>query len=108
MTIRRTTTLLMSGLVATLVGSTGAHAAGWDTPILYSAQHMGMGGAAIAYVDDPSAMFHNPAGLGRTEGLTLMANLSVIFGTITSSPEGVDSARDIESENILSTPPLVG
>lgn len=107
MTIRRTT-LLMSALGVALVGTTGAHAAGWDTPILYSAQHMGMGGAAIAYVDDPSAMFHNPAGLGLTEGLTLMGNLSVIFGTITSSPERTDTARDIESENILSTPPLIG
>ncbi len=63
-----------------------AAAGGFDTPILYSARHMGMGGAAIGYVDEPSAMFHNPAGLSGVSGLELTLNLSPIVGEITTSP----------------------
>jgi long-subunit fatty acid transport protein len=47
---------------------------------------MGMGGTAIGYVNDPSSMFHNPAGLGGIRGLELMANISPLTGSITSSP----------------------
>jgi len=92
--------------LAALLGASPAYAAGWDTPILYSAEHMGMGGAAIAYVDDPSAMFHNPAGLVRTHGLTLMANGSLLFGGLRASPS--DSQRSIETEPQLALAPLVG
>jgi len=70
-----------------------AHAGGYDTPILYSARHMGMGGTAIGYVNDPSALFHNPAGLGGVRGLEVFANISPLMGTITTSPgSGEDSA----------------
>jgi long-subunit fatty acid transport protein len=81
-------------------------AAGYDTPILYSAQHMGMGGAAIGYVDDPSAMFHNPAGLARSMGLSLMLNATLITGEIRSAPEA--SLGDLTSEPIVAVAPLVG
>jgi long-chain fatty acid transport protein len=76
-----------------------AHAAGYDTPILYSARHQGMGGTAIGYVDDPSATFHNPAGLSGVDGLGLLGDLSLILGSVQSSPErGITS---IESEPVL-------
>jgi long-subunit fatty acid transport protein len=69
-----------------------AFAGGYDTPILYSARHMGMGGTAIGYVNDPSALFHNPAGLGGVRGLEGIANFSPLTGSITSSPgSGPDS-----------------
>ncbi|MFT7580768.1 MAG: long-chain fatty acid transport protein [Myxococcota bacterium] len=93
-------------LLGASFGAPSAWAGGYDTPILYSAEHMGMGGAAISYVDDPSAMFHNPAGLARTHGLTLMANASILFGTITSTP--TDFSGTVESEGILSVAPLIG
>lgn len=32
---------------------------------------LGMGGASVAWVDDASAMFHNPAGLGRIRSLSI-------------------------------------
>ncbi|PKN56768.1 MAG: hypothetical protein CVU56_14380 [Deltaproteobacteria bacterium HGW-Deltaproteobacteria-14] len=91
--------------LATLFGASSALAAGWDTPILYSAEHMGMGGAAIGYVDDPSAIFHNPAGIVRTEGLTLMANATFILGSITSSP--APDPTNVESEPIVAVAPLI-
>ncbi len=101
--MRKLATLIALG---TAFGSSPALSGGYDTPILFSAQHMGMGGAAIGYVDDPSAIFHNPAGLARTHGLTLMANVSLLTGTITASPEA--TARSVESNQILSVAPLVG
>jgi long-chain fatty acid transport protein len=70
------------------LGSSRAHAGGFDTPILYTARHMGMGGAAVGYVDDPSALFHNPAGLSGVEGLEVLGDLSLLMGRITSSPGG--------------------
>ena len=63
-----------------------AAAGGYDTPMLYSARHLGMGGTAVAGVDDPSAMFHNPAGLAGTEKLTLMGDFSLLVGDITANP----------------------
>ncbi|MBU0551205.1 outer membrane protein transport protein [Myxococcota bacterium] len=93
-------------LLSTIFGASSALSSGWDTPILYSAEHMGMGGAAIAYADDPSAIYHNPAGLARTQGLTLMLDASWLYGSITSSP-----TRDqitIDSEAINSVAPLLG
>ncbi|MBI5611315.1 MAG: outer membrane protein transport protein [Deltaproteobacteria bacterium] len=63
-----------------------AQAAGYDTPMLYSARHMGMGGAAISYVDDPSAIFHNPAGLANIQGGAVLADFSPLIGTIQGSP----------------------
>ena len=59
-----------------------AGAAGFDTPILYTARHQAMGGTAIAYVADPSAGFHNPAGLQGVEGLGLLADFSLILGKV--------------------------
>jgi len=91
--------------LATLLSASPAFAAGWDTPILYSAEHMGMGGAAIGYVDDPSAIFHNPAGLVRTQGLTLMVDATFIYGNITSSPEA--EPTNVDSEPIVAVAPLI-
>ena len=91
--------------LAPLLASGAARAAGWDTPILYSAEHMGMGGAAIGYVDDPSAIFHNPAGLAATRGLTLMANATFILSTITSSPKA--DIVNVDSEPITALAPLI-
>jgi long-subunit fatty acid transport protein len=67
-----------------------ANAGGYDTPILYSARHMGMAGTAIGYVNDPSAMFHNPAGLSGIHGLELLGDISPLYGSITSSPGSPD------------------
>jgi long-subunit fatty acid transport protein len=69
------------------------YAGGYDTPILYSARHMGMGGTAIGYVNDPSSLFHNPAGLGGVRGFEVLGNISPLTGTITTSPgSGQDGA----------------
>lgn len=100
----RLSSVTLAGALA--LSASSAFAGGYDTPILYSAEHMGLGGAAIGYVDDPSAMFHNPAGLMGTKGLTLMANLTLVTGEIISSPG--DSNPNEASDPILALAPLVG
>ncbi len=46
-----------------------------------------MGGTAIASVDDPSAVFHNPAGLSEVEGLELLANVTTFLVSLQTSPD---------------------
>ena len=93
----------------TLGTATGvARAAGFDTPTLYSARHQGMGGTAIGYVGDPSATFHNPAGLQTTEGLEVLADFSPIFARLDASPEQLSTARSKRSELIFAPFFLLG
>jgi long-subunit fatty acid transport protein len=82
---KRSTLLLAAMMVLGMAGR--AQAGGYDTPILYSARHMGMGGAAASYVRDPSAMFHNPAGLANIRQGSLLVNASPVVGGIQSKPE---------------------
>lgn len=77
-----------------------AHAAGYDTPMLYSARHMGMGGTAIGSVDDPSSMFHNPAGLSLSGKGSVMLDVSPLLGQIHGSPD--DAKRSIGSNTAAS------
>src|SRR5262245_14457845 len=99
--MRKFPTVAITGVFSLAVATVApvARAAGYDTPILYSARHQGMGGTAIGYVDDPSATFHNPAGLAGVEGLALLGDLSLILGSVQSSPERV--VPSIESEPVL-------
>lgn len=66
--------------------SGGARAGGYDTPMLYSARHIGMGGTAVGYVNDASALFHNPAGLAHVPKLSLLANFSLLLARTKASP----------------------
>jgi long-subunit fatty acid transport protein len=100
---------LALGLAAAVVGVTNdVHAGGYDTPILYSARHMGMAGTAVSYVNDPSALFHNPAGLGRVERASVIGNASPLLGGIKASPGPQEGATDIDSETTFAPFFLVG
>lgn len=44
----------------------------------HSARATGMASSVVASIDDPSAIFHNPAGLTRIEGTALVAGLNLI------------------------------
>jgi long-subunit fatty acid transport protein len=92
--------LLASTAIAVGMATSTAWAAGYDTPILYSARHMGMGGTAIGYVDDPSAIFHNPAGIAAQQAGALHLNFSPIMGTLQGSPS--DKSGNVQSNFALS------
>ncbi len=67
--------------------ASSAQGAGFDTPILYTARHQAMGGTAIGYVDDPSAAFHNPAGLSGVQRFAVIADFSLLLGKVRATPE---------------------
>ncbi len=94
-------TLFVLSLLAVMASSDMVLAGGYDTPMLYSARHMGMGGTAIGYVYDPSALFHNPAGLGHTKFFSATLDVSPLIGNIVSSPEKNDEARNIKSNTVF-------
>jgi long-subunit fatty acid transport protein len=100
------------GVVAALycaLAPAPAAAAGFDTPILYSARHQAMGGTAIAYVNDPSAGFHNPAGLQGVKGLALLGDLSLILGKVRATPEiSADGEDNLESSLVTAPFFLLG
>jgi long-subunit fatty acid transport protein len=74
------------------------HAAGFDTPILYTARHQAMGGTAIASVDDASAGFHNPAGLQGVRGFNFIGDFSLILGKVRATPD--TTAGNLESNTV--------
>ena len=89
-----------------LLAAGPAAAGGYDTPMLYSARHMGMGGTAIGSVDDPSALFHNPAGLAQVDKFAAIGDFSLLLARIKGSPGS--EARDIESERTVAPLFLLG
>jgi long-subunit fatty acid transport protein len=99
-------TQLGLSLVCLLVTSGAAFAGGYDTPMLYSARHMGMGGTAIPNVEDPSALFHNPAGLGHVRKAAVLGDFSLLLARIKGSPGS--EARDIKSEQTVAPLFLLG
>jgi len=84
-----------------------ARAGGYDTPILYSARHQGMGGTAIGYVDDASSIFHNPAGLDHVKSLNLLAGITLLSGKITTSPGNPDLPKADGTYQSRTTEPAV-
>jgi long-subunit fatty acid transport protein len=85
-------------MLAVLGSAERTRAGGFDTPILYTAQHQGMGGTAIGYVDDASAVFHNPAGLQNVRCFNAVGDLSLLMGKIQSSPAAGAGARSVKSD----------
>lgn len=82
----------------TALASAPALAAGFDTPILYTARHQAMGGTAIAAVSDPSAGFHNPAGLQGVRGYGFIGDFSLILGKVRATPD--QNAGNLESDTV--------
>jgi long-subunit fatty acid transport protein len=84
-----------AALAALAIAGMAAHAraGGFDTPILYTARHQGMGGTAIGYVDDASAVFHNPAGLQSVRFFNATGDFSLLLGKLQTSPAAGPDAR---------------
>jgi long-subunit fatty acid transport protein len=74
--------------------------------MLYTARHMGMGGTAVGYVRDPSALFHNPAGLAHVPRVGAIADFSLLLGKLQASPNG--TARNVESDTTVAPFFLIG
>ncbi len=94
-------------VVAVSSVSSTAAAGGYDIPILYSARHIGAGGTAVADVDDSSAVFHNPAGIGQIGKGNLLIDVSLLTGDLRSTPY-LFGPETIESEPVVAPFFLVG
>ena len=78
--------------------STVAFGAGFKLD-LHGARATGMGAAVTAFIDDPSALYYNPAGISGRSGFQVQAGVHLIVpmlnfthaadGDVTSSPLGV-------------------
>jgi long-subunit fatty acid transport protein len=101
--VRRALLGSTAALAATL-GPGSALAAGFDTPILYSARHQAMGGTGISYVSDASAGFHNPAGLQGVRGLGAIVDFSLILGRVQSTPADNADGEDNMESNVVKAP----
>jgi long-subunit fatty acid transport protein len=97
--MKRSARWALSLLVAccALAATARVQAGGYDTPILYSARQLGMGGTAVAYVHDPSALFHNPAGLAYVGRGSVLVNASPLIGHIKAPIVGVAGAKQSET-----------
>jgi long-subunit fatty acid transport protein len=96
-------------LACAVLASTGtARAGGFDTPMLYSARHMGMGGTAVSYVNDGSSLFHNPAGLGNIDKANVMLDITLLLGSIQGSPSGDPALAGIRSNTTFAPFGLLG
>ncbi len=84
--------------VALLAGAPVALAGGYDTPILYNARHIGMGGTGIAFANDASSLFHNPAGIAHVGFASITANFSPLIGKIQASP-AIDGDAVVNTES---------
>lgn len=92
--------------LALLSGSEGtARAAGYDPAVGHAARHVAVGGTAVASVDDPSSLAHNPAGLVRIEKLALMASGTLMVGRIHATPE---PGIHIDSQRLVAPLPMLG
>ena len=91
-----------------LLVASNARAGGYDTPMLYAGEHMGMGGAAVAGVSDPSALFHNPAGLAQIERGSALLHVTYLNGDVTGSPGSTPEATSITSQPTSAPFPLLG
>jgi long-chain fatty acid transport protein len=85
----RGTNRWLSGAALLCLAGTAARGAGFavDTQ---GGRATGLGTAVTAHVDDPSAVFYNPAGMLHVEGLRLMAGSTLITPSLqfTSQPSG--------------------
>jgi long-chain fatty acid transport protein len=82
-----------------------AAAGGLDLPIAYAARQAGMGGTAIAGVQDASAVLHNPAGLTGVHGLSVLADVTVVLTDLETSPAYPN--QNVQTGNAVAPAPFL-
>src|SRR3954471_16762968 len=83
--------------------SSVALAAGFQLDV-HGARATGMGGAVTALIDDPSAIYYNPAGLAGRKGLDVSVGVSLIMPFLNFTHSDGDVTG---SAFVLSPPPNV-
>jgi len=77
----------VAAVAGVLLGASSAWASGLESGTNGS-QSMSRGGAFVAKADDPSAVEHNPAGLGRMRGFRLTFDNNIMFSGMSFQRDG--------------------
>lgn len=85
-------------VTAALVEPAGAHAGGYDIPIMNSARYGGQGGTGIAFVDGGTSLYLNPAGLGRVEVANVDLAATILAGQAQGTPTFLSPDINLETE----------
>ncbi|MEM1417125.1 MAG: outer membrane protein transport protein [Myxococcota bacterium] len=93
--MRRASSLLLSALaLALLLALPGVARANPEPPAIYDARVMGMGGTALATLDNAAALFHNPAQLDRVNRFSITGVFTGLLVRLTGSFAGRGSEQD--------------
>lgn len=101
--MRRARILIVAAALL-LAGAPAAQSAGF---MIYEhgAAAMAMAGAFTSLAKDPSALWHNPAGMAWLEGTRVMGGATFIVPSGWASFPGLPGAPKYDQENALFTPP---
>ena len=98
--------LTTTSLVVALAGT--ASAGGLQRPSGISPRGTGMGGAFVAFADDPSAIYFNPAALDAMDP-QIMVGGELVYGPRTYTPVAADGTRGPEQSTTIVAPvPSIG
>ena len=83
---------LLSFLCCIFVASS-TFATGISKSVLIGAKAIGMGGAFVAVADDPTAIFHNPAGMTQLEGHDFYIGADALITDLNYTPSGTTTTE---------------
>ena len=93
-------------LAGSLLASLSVARANPEPTALYEGRHSAMGGTAIAYTDNATAVFHNPAGLTRIDHASFDVTSALLYVRYRVPFAGAGS--EISSPPIFGPPPFIG
>lgn len=99
---------LLAATATLALGGSAALAGGLQRPNMVGTRSIGFGGAYAAIADDPTALFHNPAGLTQIESLQVLVAGDFIYAPRSYTPLAEDGTVGDKqaSDSHTSTLPL--
>jgi long-chain fatty acid transport protein len=71
--------LLFSFLISAMIFCSAALASGLSKPVQVGPKAIGMGGAFVGVADDPTAIYHNPAGMTQLKGYQIEVGIDALI-----------------------------
>jgi hypothetical protein len=93
--------LRRTSLLVAVTATSPLAAAGLEDPSLHTARYQGLAGTAIGFVADPSAVFHNPAGLSGIAHVELLGAIGVAKPQAVGAPSPTVSAATADSPTMV-------
>ncbi len=83
--------------ISILVISNAVFASGLSKPVIVGPKAIGMGGAFVGIADDPTAIFHNPAGMTQLKGHQFQVGFDTLLTDENYTPPSPPTAGTTES-----------